>query len=372
MQNKEFLSIEELKATFFDEDALLTQPAPIYRLKSKGQRYYYDWGIDGEPRFFVSVTTMIKNTMPTSPQLIKWIADKGYEESQEFAEERANYGTFMHIQIGELLINGTYDLDKLKEKLKAYIEEQKLPSSLIEWEDDLKKDILAFAQFMIDHDVKPLAVEIILTNPEDGYAGAIDLICEMTDEEKGYFGEVYKSGPRAGQPKETKQEKRFRAVVDFKSGRKGFYPEHEIQVHAYKKMWNLNFDQYPLEKVYNWSPKDWKGKTPTYNLKDQTNSKQALKLPYLTELASIERESRTSDIIVPHGLIEPKRGLNNNILSLTLSEIVKEARNRKENKQEPEAEKTIDELMEEEHKKNLDPDFDTKDDMLAEGYESEI
>ena len=59
--NKEFLSIEELKATFFDEDALLTQPAPIYRLHSKGQRYYYDFDLAGEPRFFVSVTTMIKN-----------------------------------------------------------------------------------------------------------------------------------------------------------------------------------------------------------------------------------------------------------------------------------------------------------------------
>ena len=56
-----------------------------------------------------------------------------------------------------------------------FIESEQLPSDFMGYADDFKKDILAFAQFMKDTDLKPLAIEIVLTNPEDGYAGAIDL-----------------------------------------------------------------------------------------------------------------------------------------------------------------------------------------------------
>lgn len=358
MEKFEFLELEELKALFFDEDALLTQPEPIYRLNSSGQRYYYDFDPNGEPRFYTSVTTLIQNTLPTSPHLIKWIADKGYDESKEFTKERANYGTFMHIQIAELLIEGHYDLDLLKDKLKSYIEEEKLPASLISWEEDLKKDILAFAQFIIDHNVKPLAIEIILTNPDYGYAGAIDLVCEMDISVKGYWGELYKTGVKAGQPKETTKTVRTRAIVDFKSGKKGFFESHEIQLHAYMAMWEKHFEEFPVDKVFNWSPKDWRSK-PTYNLKDQTGSKNAQKLDYLVQLNAIEQEKRIGNIIVVGGLIEPKRGLENNISAMTLSEIVKnnnEVKNKPTNEEllyEINDEPTIDQLMEEKHKNDL-------------------
>lgn len=319
------MTVEEVQAEFFNEDALQEQPEKVYRLDSNGHRYYYTFDEDGEPRFYVSVTTLIKQTLPTSPQLIKWIADMGYDESQRYAAERAAYGTFMHAQIAELIIARCYDLNKLKERLKMYIESEKLPSDFIAYADDFKKDILAFAQFMKDVDLKPLAIELVLTNKEDGYAGAIDLCAEITIEEKGFFDETYKTGANAGKPKETKQSRRVRAIIDFKSGRKGFFPEHEVQLHAYRKMWDMNFPAYPVEKVYNWSPKSWIGTTPTYNFKDQTNSKNAQKLPYLIELARIEDEKRDNTIISRSGVIDlgAESGLSENITELSLAEVVK-------------------------------------------------
>lgn len=322
------MTVEQLQAEFFNSDALKEQPEPVYRLDSNGHRYYYTFDEFGEPHFYVSVTTLIKQTLPTAPSLIKWIADMGYDESQRYAAERASYGTFMHSQIAEMLINRSYDLDSLKDKLKAYIDTEKLPVDFINYADDFKKDILAFAQFAKDVNLKPLAIELVLTNPEDGYAGAMDLAAEITIEEKGYFGETYKTGANAGQPKESKRKVTVRAIIDFKSGRKGFFPEHEVQLHAYMKMWNIHFPEYPIARVFNWSPKDWRGKVPTYNFKDQTDSKNAKKLPYLIELARIEDEKRENTVVSCYGKIDldSSTGLDDNITELSLAEVVKKSR----------------------------------------------
>lgn len=319
------MTVEQVQAEYFNEDALQEQPEPVYRLDSSGHRYYYTFDENNEPRFYVSVTTLIKQTMPTSPALLKWMADMGYEESQRFAAERASYGTFMHAQIAELIINRFYNLNGLKNRLKLYIESEQLPADFINYADDFKKDILAFAQFMKDTKLKPLAIELVLTNPIDGYAGAIDLCAEITIEEKGFFGETYKTGANAGKPKESKRERRVRAIIDFKSGRKGFFPDYEIQLHAYMTMWNMHFEAFPVEKVYNWSPKDWRGKTPSYNFKDQTDSKNAKKLPYLIELARIEEEKRDNTFVACSGIIDldKESGLENNIVELSLSDAVK-------------------------------------------------
>lgn len=319
------MTAQQIQAEFFNEDALQEQPETVYRLDSSGHRYYYTFDEDGEPRFYVSVTTLIKQTLPTSPSLVKWIADMGYEESQRYAQERAHYGTFMHSQIAELLIARCYNLDTIRDRLKLFIESEQLPSDFMGYADDIKKDILAFAQFMKDTDLNPLAIELVLTNPEDGYAGAIDLAAELTIEEKGFFGEVYKTGVNTGKPKETKRQRRIRAIIDFKSGRKGFFPEYEIQLHAYMKMWNMHFEAHPIDKVFNWSPKEWRGKIPTYNFKDQTDSKNAKKLPYLVELARIEDEKRDNTIVSCSGIInlDNEDGLDRNITELSLSEVVK-------------------------------------------------
>lgn len=295
------ITTEEMKSLFFDKDTLLEPEYKLYQLNSNGQRYYYRF-VDGEPEFYPSVTTILDRTLKQSPFLIKWLANKGMEEAERYRDERAAYGTFMHAQFEKLLIERTYNLDMLKENLRLYIESKNLPQDFIFYADDLKKDMLAFAQFVKDYDVRPLAVEIALVHPDKGYAGMIDLPCTMVKPGK---------------------DERFRAIVDFKSGRNGFYEGCELQLHMYMDMWNANYPDHTIERVFNFSPKDWR-KKPTYNLKEQTDSPNAKKVPYLLELAKIEDGKKENVFTSINGFIDldSDNELTDNITTMTLSEIV--------------------------------------------------
>lgn len=260
------LTVEQMRALYFDASALIEPPYKLYQVNARGTRYYYRYDESGNAEFFPSVTTVLGATVPMEPHLIKWIANKGYDEAERFKGERAAYGTFMHAQFAELLINRRYDLDALIGRLSAYIEREGLPADFILNAEELKRDILSFAQFVIDYDVRPLAVEVALCHPEAGIAGMIDCVCRMRE--------------RIG------SDTYITAIVDFKSGRKGFYKEHELQLHMYRDMWIRNFDV-PIDRVYNFAPKEWR-KGPTYHLKDQTRSPYAAMIPHLIAIYAID------------------------------------------------------------------------------------
>lgn len=297
------MTVEEMTATFFNADALKEPKYKLYQLNSNGHRYYYRY--EGEtPVFYPSVTTLLKQVMPTSPYLIEWMIKNGAEGSVEKRDLAAAYGTFMHAQFESLIINRRYDFDSVPEALLTYIERNNLPDKF--FGDSLtkvRKDVCAFAQFVKDYNVRPLAVEIALVHPEFHYAGTLDLPCVMTD-------------PKTG--------KEFAAIVDFKSGRKGFYEEHELQLHLYKDMWNMNFPEMPIERVFNFAPKDWRGVKPTYTLKDQTDSPNVAKIPALLQLASIADEQMDNVFTVITGTMNlDEYTPSNNILSLSLAELIK-------------------------------------------------
>lgn len=89
-------------------------------------------------------------------------------------------------------------------------------------------------------------------------------------------------------------------------------------------MWNVNYPDVPVERVFNFSPKDWRGPKPTYNLKDQTESVNAKKLPYLLALATIEDEKRDNTMTIVRGVLDLDNGkIADNILSLSLAELIK-------------------------------------------------
>lgn len=335
------MTVEEMTAMFFDEKTLIEPPYKVWQLNSKGHRYYYRYDDAGNPEFFPSVTTILSQTLPKAPHLINWIANKGIEEAERYKGERAAYGTFMHAAFEELLINRAYDLDGLKGKLKEHIEVYRLPDDFIYYADDLKKDVLAFAQFVLDYDVRPLAVEIALVHPYYKYAGMIDCPCTM----RAKIG----------------SDDRINAIVDFKSGRKGFYEESEIQLGMYRDMWNVNFEQFPVTRIFNFSPKDWR-KKPSYNLKEQTESPNIRKIPYLLEIAAIEDEKRDNTFTAVSGEIslDNEPDLTNNIVSLTLAELVKSKAPAEKKKPEPEKAVTVEDL-----KKDPEPEPQPEQNVIS-------
>lgn len=297
------MTVEEIRAVYFNADALKEPPYRVFQLNSEGYRYYYKFNEKGEPEFYPSVTTLLKQVMPTPPALLDWMVANGKEGSTEKRDIAAAYGTFMHGEFEKLIINRRYDFDNVPAVLLAYMEREHIPESLFpQWVVKVRKDVLAFAQFVKDYNVKPLAVEIGLVHPKFRYAGCLDLPCVMTD---------------------PKTAKTFAAIVDFKSGRKGFFEEHELQLHLYREMWNVNFEDKPIERVFNFSPKDWR-KSPTYNLKDQTDSVNAKKLPYLLALASIEDEKRDNTLTIVRGVLDLDKGkISDNLFTLSLAELIR-------------------------------------------------
>ena len=297
------MTVEQITALFFDADALREPSYKVYQLNTEGHRYYYRFDEKGMPVFYPSVTTLLKQVMPTPPALIDWMIANGKDGSTEKRDLAASYGTFMHIQFERLLISRKYDFDECPAALLEFMEKNNLPEKFFgDSLPKIRKDVCAFAQFVKDYRVRPMAIEIGLVHPTCHYAGCIDLPCRMTD-------------PKTGEE--------FAAIVDFKSGRKGFFEEHELQLHLYKAMWNVNFPDAPVTRVFNFAPKDWR-KKPTYNLKDQTDSPNAQKLPHLLALAAIEDDKRDNTLTIVHGVIDLDKGdIMNNVTSCTLAELIK-------------------------------------------------
>ena len=80
----------------------------------------------------------------------------------------------------------------------------------------------------------------------------------------------------------------------------------------------------PLPVFFNFSPKDWR-KKPSYNLKEQTESPNIRKIPYLLEIAAIEDEKRDNTFTAVNGMVvlDDAPDLSQNVISLSLAELIK-------------------------------------------------
>lgn len=301
-----FLQITEVKPDYLNSDILMMPDYRLKRIDSKGYRYYAVEQPDGEYRFFISNTSLIEATTPTPQSLIDWMLNT--PNHKEYARERADYGTIMHIMFGWFMIERSVSLIDLDTRLRAVAAANGIDFKEY-WSNDLKDDLLAFAAFVHEHNVEPLAIEVSLVS-KDGYGGTLDLVCRMDWEYKGFYGEVYKSGERKGEAKETKETRRIVAIVDFKSGRKGFYESNEIQMEACRRLCIENFNVTP-DKLFNFSPKEWRN-TPTYNLKDQTDAVPKGKFQHLVEIAKIEKLMDVRQIPVYDGALEFGKPLSDN------------------------------------------------------------
>jgi len=101
-------------------------------------------------------STTILNAYPQSPQLTKWIAEMGYNESQQYKESKGRSGTKIHaacdaLEGGAMLNREEYSL-----------EEWWKISTFVDW----------FAAFQPE----PIAAEFPIFSPSGKYAGRLDRI----------------------------------------------------------------------------------------------------------------------------------------------------------------------------------------------------
>ena len=292
------ITIETINPDWFNDQALRLPNYKVGRVNFSGGRSYIRLDNNGKPcecplKLYTSLTTSINQASPMERPLLEWYCKHGLEEAERKTEVAAMYGTLMHLEIGKFLINQHYDFEEVDAVVENYLSENNFyQPETKEWAEKLRNDLCSFIQFYLDYQVVPLGIEYVLLS-ERGYGTLIDLVCNMTIQVDGFSEtEVYKSGPRKGQPKECKVPRQIRAIINFKSGRHGFYRSNGLQLEAERQLWEENFPDLPLDAAYNWSPKEWRGETPSYNLKDWTWEITSAEVEAVMTLADIRYASK--------------------------------------------------------------------------------
>ena len=283
MENNNKIRIEDSQYEFITQ-GFIRPVAPIRRFSQGSNRFYYTIDENGEIELYSSGTTLIKDGYAESEQFLEEWRNKLKLEGKDPKKELsflAMRGTLLHTLASDYIQQKQIKLADLNLHFATYhpqITSEYLYNEVISkdslW---LQKGIMAFAQFVKDYNVRPLAIELMLSSEKYKVASPVDMICTMDYTEKGFFGEVYKTsnkvtGIKKGDPKESKRVRSVTAIVDFKSSQT-FYDKHFLQLQLYKRMVKENYPDIEITSIYNWSPKDWTGSTPTYNLKEQTSGK---------------------------------------------------------------------------------------------------
>lgn len=335
------ITAEQMSAVFFDSQALREPNYRLCQLNARGQRYYYVMNEDGT-ELYPSVTTILKKVMPENTILTNWKLDLGREASEAYTMERARFGTFVHGLLQELMITRKFDLSSVREKLGKYIEREHLPISFMEHEEEVKYNLLSFAKWIRDYDVRPLAVEICLYHPELKFAGMLDLVCSMRtisveDEAKA----IEKAKGKEDKIAEIRKEgaKRITAIVDYKTTTKAFHDSHAIQLGLYKMMWDATFTDVPIDAIANVSPKEWwntQKKQVSYQFEWQSENEVLKQIPYLLELYKL-LPTETKRIPLCAGVIDLNEDVATNVTVLTLEELVDKGKKEMREEDAPEA-----------------------------------
>jgi len=302
-EEKKIDSVEQLEFLFpdyIDESIIKTPPYRIARVEMTSGRHYFVRKTDEDSEtgeyILPSITTIIDKTSPLSREIINKMIEFGKEKWDAYLKERQDYGTNMHILISEFIRSKKLSLPLKEDDIVSISSRNKGFNVHIyeKFKSDLISDLLAFAQFVVDYEVTPMAVEIPLASTYYKFAGTLDFPCFMTINEKGYHGELYKTGPNKGAMKETYKDVRVIGLVDFKSGRHGFYRGNEIQLFMAELLFIENFPEISLSgykiKSFNWSPKEWRVR-PTYNLTEQTGKTTIANVKSRVELFLDEYDS---------------------------------------------------------------------------------
>lgn len=235
-------------------------PYTLYRYdRSDDDRYYFRF--EGNTRHsYLSVTSFVSKSLGIGQTLADWMANVGKSHAKGYSQYRADYGTQMHIEIVEILRMGGGSFEDIVKRQIQICKDLGYGTHLTAWISEIRKDILSFLKFLQDKNVKVIFAELPVYSDKYGIAGSIDMGVEMD----------FNGG-------------RVNALVDLKSGKKGFFEGHNLQLNIYKELWNDLFKtEFPVTHVFNWAPNAWRtsakdpGEWPTYKLQNQTYTKYSV------------------------------------------------------------------------------------------------
>ncbi|MFM2394177.1 MAG: hypothetical protein RLZZ546_2159 [Bacteroidota bacterium] len=184
------------------EIRVVNEKEKMIQITTPDERWYVKEGSDKKTKLpifeYVPSITWICGYYPKGIQFYKWLAEKGWDESQAIKETAGTRGTKVHKAI-EDLVNG------LEVKIDSKYE-NKNTGEFEEITVDEYDAIISFANWY--NLVKPevVANEFVVWNAKYNFAGTVDLVCKIN-------GEWW--------------------IIDIKTS-KSIWEEYKLQISAYK------------------------------------------------------------------------------------------------------------------------------------------
>ncbi len=185
----------------------------IVQITIADERWYFKNAEDPETKVpivkAVPSVTWVCAHYPKGIQFYKWLAEKGWDESQAIKNAAGNKGSKVHLAIEDILagkevrIDSKYPSRESGQMEELTFEEIECIKSFLDWRTEMEGD----------HIFEPLAIEVVVFSDKYNYAGTIDLIVKLTN-------------------RATKLSSYW--IVDFKTGQ-SVWPEYELQISAYRE-----------------------------------------------------------------------------------------------------------------------------------------
>jgi hypothetical protein len=255
-------NIEVLQALYaspeMGESAMLLAGQRIFRTNFAGRRYYSD----ESGHTYASLTTLL-SAVVNQKFLNTWREEMAAEYGNaelvtQHVQATADYGTALHIAVADFVRNGKVNWSDVEDFFYFYLLDtiKVKPETVISATNELIKDLACIVQFFHEYKVVPLAVELPVFKKigSGGLATCIDLVVNM----------------------EVKKQT-HRAAINLKSGKKGFYESHGLQLAGEMMLYNETYGALTgnIEHFYNLAPKNFR-KTPTYTLHSWDKEKETL------------------------------------------------------------------------------------------------
>ena len=261
--------IEDIKPLYlspaFSQRAIDIVGKKIFRHDILGFRVYSDKAKNN----YMSLTTLLSNTMPTPKALIKW-RDKVMEDFSgdaqlvdEFVEMTADFGTYLHIACADYVRNGSVNWGDFETDARQWLLHNGFKNEVLYMAaQELMSDFAAIAQFLRDYDVKVHAVELPVS-----YKNVMTCNDLVVDK----LVRPIVADTEAERIDKIQDAKRHNAIINLKSGKKGFFDTHLIQLAGERECFNATYGGvFPsIDVCINVAPKDWI-KAPTYKVKEYT------------------------------------------------------------------------------------------------------
>lgn len=277
----------------------------------KKSRFYYFKDEQGEYQSAAGITSWLSNVMPESSFLTDWKIKWG-ADWKTLLNLTAEYGTIMHACFGHMMQFNSHPDQHYIDSAKDILKELRRFDSACS-DNMIEKNIISFQKFREDYNLKPLLIEamlICLASTGAYYALTLDLLAEIEYERKEKT-EVqdgfYVKGDKKGQPKfvteTTGVPVKEIISLDFKSNpfnkdKKTFFDAHKFQLLGTSRAVWQNFG-IKVDKVYNWSPNNWKTNTGDYTMHEWKLTPQDFEL-----MDCYEKLASLSGAFKPSGSIQ--------------------------------------------------------------------